>query len=515
MRRYVTLLVLLATLSTGELAAAQGLLDYIRAYDLNDYALGLTVSGSQSPYVGDDASGIAYPVLTSFRDSAFTDDWLLIREGDLGFRWVSEGGWELGAVGRIQTIGLGASDAPELEGLRDRLWTLELAPIIGYRGWPVHINFKTYTEILNRHDGLISQLAFSLPLQRGRSFIIPSVELIHRSSDYSNYYFGVSAPEARPTRPEYVAGSALNTALRVRWGYEITEKWLLSGSLGIEFLDSEITNSPIVDKDELWSARLGVAYNSDIFMPRESERRGRHQARAELRVAAFNDSIDTRIISDGDAGFPGSEIDLEELLGLSDNETILQMDAFFRIGEFHRIEIGYFGVDRTGVATLQESIMFGDELFVAGTTVHSTAETRILRLAYAYSLINDAQKELGFMAGVHYSTLRTEIFAPETGQRDVSDATVPLPVIGAYGSIAIGRQASLAARLQVFRMDFDRYKGLMNYASLEFQRRFGETFSIGVAYNFYGMNLDSRDDDLTGVIQVRHHGPVFFIGAGF
>ncbi len=106
--------------------------------------------------------------------------------------------------------------------------------------------------------------------------------------------------------------------------------------------------------------------------------------------------------------------------------------------------------------------MFGDELFVAGTTVHSSAETKILRLAYAYSLINDAQKELGFMAGVHYSTLRTEIFAPETGQRDVSDATVPLPVIGAHGSIAIGRYASLAARLQIFRMDFDRYEGLMN-----------------------------------------------------
>ncbi len=506
---------LIGTLALGEEAAAGKLLDYIRAYDLNNYALGLSVSGSQSPYVGDDSWKIAYPYLTSFRDSAFTDDWLLIREGDLGFRWVSENGWELGAVGRVQTMGFGASDAPELEGLSDRQWTLEIAPMIGYRGWPVHINFKTYTEILNRHDGLISQLAVSLPLQRGRSFIIPSVELIHRNADYTNYYFGVTTAEARPSRPEYVAGSALNVALKVRWGYELSEKWLLSGSLGLEYLDSEIRNSPIVSKDKLWSARLGIAYNSDIFMPRESKRRGRHQARTEVRVAVFNDSIDTKIIIDGDPGFPGSEIDLEEMLGLSDNESILQMDAFFRIGEFHRIEIGYFDVARSGVATLQDSIMFGDELFVAGTTVNSSAETKILRLAYAYSLINDAQKELGFMAGVHYSTLRTEIFAPETGQHDATDSTVPLPVIGAHGSIAIGKQASLSARLQVFRMDFDRYKGLMNYASLEFQRRFGETFSIGVAYNFYGMKLDSRDDDLTGVIQVRHYGPVVFVSAGF
>lgn len=515
MFRYLLLLVLLGALVTSKSALAGSLLDYIRAYDLNDYALGLSVSGSQSPYVGGDPSRIAYPYLTSFRDSAFTDDWLLIREGDLGFRWVSDNGWELGAVGRIQTLGFGASDAPELDGLSDREWSLEIGPIIGWRGWPVHINFKTYTEILRRHDGLISQLAFSLPLQRGRSFIIPAVELVHRSSDYTNYYFGVSAMEARSTRPEYVAGSALNTALKIRWGYEITKKWLLSGSLGLEYLDSEIKNSPIVGKDKLWSARIGLAYNSDIFVPRESRRQGRRQARVEIRLAAFSDSIDTKIVNQGDSAFPGTEIDLEDTLGLSDGETILQFDAIFRISEFHRIEIGYFDVARSGVATLQDPIMFGDELFAAGTTVNSSTKTNILRLGYAYSLINDMQKELGFMAGVHYSRLRTEIFAPATGQRDATDASVPLPLIGAHGSIAIGRQAALAARLHFFRMDFDRYKGLMNYATLELQRRFGETFSVGLAYNYLEMNLDSRDDDFTGAIQVRHHGPVLFVTASF
>ena len=82
------------------------MLDYIRATDLNDFALGLSVSGGQSPYAGADASFIVYPFLTSFEDSAFTDDWLVLREGDLGFRWVSEGGWEFGAAGRIQTLTL-------------------------------------------------------------------------------------------------------------------------------------------------------------------------------------------------------------------------------------------------------------------------------------------------------------------------------------------------------------------------------------------------------------------------
>ena len=106
-----SIFLMLSTTAIGESAIAGGLLDDIRSYDLNDYALGIPFSVEQSPYTGSENSEFAYPYLTSFRDSAFTDDWLLIREGDVGIRWVSKSNWELGLVGRIQTLGLGTSDA--------------------------------------------------------------------------------------------------------------------------------------------------------------------------------------------------------------------------------------------------------------------------------------------------------------------------------------------------------------------------------------------------------------------
>ena len=272
MPRYISLCSLLGFLVASESASAGRLLDYIRNYDLNDYALGVSLSLGQTPYVGADNSAFAYPYLTSFRDSAFTDDWILIREGNLGVRWATQSGWELALMGRVQTLGLGSGDAPELQGLEDRKWTLELAPMIGYRGWPVHINFKTYTDILDRHDGLISELALSLPYEWSRGYFVPSIRAIQYDSDFTNYYYGVSAAEARPLRPEYQADSATNPVLKLRWGYALTDKWLLSGSIGVEFLDSEISNSPIVDKDTIWSGNLGIAYNSDIFQPRGSQR---------------------------------------------------------------------------------------------------------------------------------------------------------------------------------------------------------------------------------------------------
>ena len=135
-------------------------MDFIRAYDLNDYSLGVAVTAVESPYVGGETSFFAYPYLTSFRDSSFTRDWFLISEGDLGIRYVTESEWEFGVVGRVQTLGLGDNDSPELRGLNDRTWTIEMAPMIGWRGWPVHIRFKTYFEVLGRHGGNTSQLAF-------------------------------------------------------------------------------------------------------------------------------------------------------------------------------------------------------------------------------------------------------------------------------------------------------------------------------------------------------------------
>ncbi len=120
MMRHFSICLLIGMSAVSESAYAGRLMDYIRNYDLNDYALGVSLSLGETPYAGAENSAFAYPYLTSFRDSAFTNDWFLIREGNLGVRWVSESGWELALMGRVQTLGLGSDDVPKLRGLEDR-----------------------------------------------------------------------------------------------------------------------------------------------------------------------------------------------------------------------------------------------------------------------------------------------------------------------------------------------------------------------------------------------------------
>ena len=513
--RFVPVIVSAAVLLGSSNTHAGPLLDYIRDYDLNDYALGIGISAEQNPYLGAENSAYAYPYLTSFRHSSLTDDWILIRDGEVGFRWVTDNAWELGAIGRIQTLGLGNPESDDLLGISDRKWALELGPTIGWRGWPVHVNWTTYIEPTNRHDGLISQLAFLLPMEWSRGYFVPAIEVIHQSDDYADYYYSVTPAEATPTRPAYQAGASTNTAVVLRWGYALSDKWLLTGNVGLEKLGSEITASPIVDRDRIWSAGFALAYNANVFQPREYDGPPPRAPQFDLRISGFRDTIDTKVVRDTSDGIPGFETDIEDFLGASDAETVLQVDANVRIGHYHRLEFGYFEVGRDSTTTLNNDLSFGDELFPAGTEVDTRVDARIFRVGYSYSLIRNAQLEFGVMAGVHFISLETDITAGSTSQRVTSSAGTPLPVIGAHASVFLGEKTTLGARLQFFRTDFDRYEGSLNYASLDIQHRLGRSFSVGLGYNFYGMKLTSRDSDVNGYLKVRHHGPAAFFTVGY
>lgn len=496
-------------------AAAGSWMDFLRSYDMNDYSLGVAVSTRQSPYIGGENAVFAYPYLTSFTHSSMTDGWLLVRDGGYGLRWVTDNDWELGVIARVRTLGLGNSDAEELVGIADRKWTIELGPTVGYRGWPIHINWTHWAEVTDRHGGFTSTLAFSYPIKTGRGFVVPTVEAVYESSAHTNYYFSVTEAEATPTRPAYSPGSTWNAEAKVRIGYALTPKWLLTGTVGVLMLGPEITSSPIVGRDQIWFGNIGLAYNANVFNPVEHRDYSRRPPRVEVRLGVFQSKIDTRLSRDTADGIPGFEIDLEDVLGTPDDQSVTQADLIWRIGQHHSLELGYFDLARHGRVTLEEDLEFGDVLFPAGTEIESRTDYSSLRLGYTFYLMRDAQKELGVMAGVHISEFSTDIVADGTGQLERSRSSTPLPVIGLQGAVFLGDKTTLSARIHLFRTDFDQHEGSLNFAALDLERRFGDNFSVGLGYNFYGLKLTSSDDGLNGNLEIRHHGPVIFMSLGF
>lgn len=513
MRR--TLAAVLALLLTSRSAVAAGIMDYIRNYDLNNYALGLAVTTSQSPYVDDDNSTWGYPYLSSFRNAAFTDDWLLINDGDLGVRWVSNDVWVLGAVGRMNAGGFGNTDSVALQGLEERQWTIEAGPLVGWRGWPLHLEYKLYMDLLNRAEGMKNEFTLSFPAEFSWGYLVPYVKLVHQDADYNDYYYGVSADEATPTREAYLAGASNNIVAQFRAGYAISERWLLTGHVSSEWLGSSIRNSPIVEEDRLWSFNVGLAYNADIFQPRTYSGEAIRMPRFEFQVGAYRNNIDSRFFRESGDGSPSDEVDGEDTLGLEEEKTVWQFDAIARIGLYHRFEASYFELSRRASAELTADVRIGGQVVSTGTTVASESSVRVTRLAYAYSLMNDSQKELGVMAGMHLTRYKTEILATDTIDGEQSKLSTPLPVIGAFGGVHLGNKFRLDAKVQIFRMDFDSYDGSLNFVYLGLQRLLGEWGSAGIGYNYYSLHLDSSNADVNGTVDVRQHGPIIFVSAHF
>ncbi len=485
-------------------ANAAAWLDYFRSLDLNDYALGVGFSSTQNIYKGSANSAYLYPYLTTFRNPAFTNDLLFASEGDLGLRYVSENQWTFSILGRIQTRS--PDDNKDLEDLQQRRWTIETAPSIGYRGWPIHINFKTYFEILDRHKGTISNLEFSYPREWSRGYLIPTLDFIYQSRAYSQYYYSVNSNETAPGRPEYQAGSATNIAFRVKWGYALTHRWLVSGRVGLEILDNEISNSPIIDRNQAWTTSIKLAYNADVFQPRYTNKKPARLPRATLRVSIIDTRFNTTLIG-GPSNTPqDTRLSLEDTLDVSDRETVNQFDFTLGLGTYHRLELSYSELNRSGAITIDDQLKFGDATFLPSTEVEAKAETSILRLAYGYFLIKDSQKELALIAGFHRTKFTSTLISQSTGERQRNSPKPILPVIGAFGTAQLGKHWSLAAEVQLFRMNFDQYNGALSYLRLDLLRQFNK-FDLGIGYSFYGMNLESRDNDLRGKIKFRHQGP--------
>jgi hypothetical protein len=488
-------------------AQAGRLIDYIRNYDLNDYSLGVAVSAAQNPYEGASGTTFAYPYLTSFRHSAFTKDWLLIRGENVGFRYITKSDWEFGVIGRIQTLGLGDGNLP---GLEERNWAAETGPLIGWRRLPVHAQFRSYWEVPNRHSGGTSELELLLPLEFSRGFFVPSLTFKQMSSAYSRYYYGVAESEVFPERPAYEPGAALSYKIGFSLGYELTPKWLLKTSLGLEFLDSAISASPLVGKDRLWSGSIGLAYNADLFQPKDHGRDTRAGS-LMVRAAAFSGRFSTDIRRDASSGVPGDDIDFEDFLGDSGAQRVLQTEIYYRIGFFHRLKASFFETGRNLQATLQQDFAFGDEVFRAGTEVSSQLDARRFGLLYGYSLVRDTQKELGVQAGIMFSRIELDVVAADTDQAESATVDAPLPTMGLFGTVALGESWELGAEFGIFALDLDRYSGYSGQASLTLDRLFGESIALGVGFDYSVTRLESQDEDLRGLLRSRNYGPKAYV----
>ena len=142
-----------------------------------------------------------------------------------------------------------------------RRQTMESGLSVGTKTMGGHISLSWVTDTLDRHNGQIINLDYRFSHDAGRLHLSPYISATYQNQNFVDYYFGVSAEEARDDLPMYTASDAFLTRAGFNLSYTLYDNWSLFTNYSYEWLDSTVSNSPLSGRAALSKFFLGFSYN--------------------------------------------------------------------------------------------------------------------------------------------------------------------------------------------------------------------------------------------------------------
>ncbi len=233
-----------------------------------------------------------------------------------------------------------------------------------------------------------------------------------------------------------------------------------------------------------------------------------------IKLGGYVPLHDTNIRVDGTGGLGlGTEIDLENDLGLEEELSTYRIDAQWRFFDRHRLNFSYFDLTRDATTSLRRDTIIGDILFPTGDILISRWEHKIYVASYTWSFLQTNKYEVGLNIGAHVTRLRLQV----AGQglfglnAEVEGITVPLPVLGLTGAYAFTPKLVLKPAAGVFYLKIDEWEGSLVNFDLDLEYNAWKYVGFGIGYNFFRLNLDLEADRFHGSAQYQYHGLKFFL----
>jgi len=240
--------------------------------------------------------------------------------------------------------------------------------------------------------------------------------------------------------------------------------------------------------------------------------------RYSVTVGVFALRPETTVRLDAPNG-RGTTLKMEDDLGLESHATAADLTFSARIGERHRVELEQFGINRSGERSNLRTIQVGSDTYDVGLQLETEFDMNVTRLGYAYSFVRDTNKEVGIHVGVHVTDMAMRVTAalrPITERtQELANTTAPLPVIGAQGAYRFLPRWTMRGRAQLFRLAAGDYEGAINHVAIAFEHATFEHVGIGVALDYFEVDLDSNDTSFLGAFELKFTGPRLFAHMSF
>lgn len=247
--------------------------------------------------------------------------------------------------------------------------------------------------------------------------------------------------------------------------------------------------------------------------------------RFRLDVGGFFQSFDTTVRYDPADGSAGTEVNLEDDLGLDDQKASLRVDGYWRFGKRASLVFGYQTFRRANERTLSREIVFGDEVFQVGAQVDTRMKTDVGEVYYSYSLLNTGEAEISLMLGVSafFNRISLEASGSVSGggggasgsvSQEVKEVIAPIPAIGAHARYTLLPGFFVHGRVKWMKATISDYEGSMLDLRAGLDVYFNENFGIGAAWDVLDLTFEKKTDRSVA-LDYSYDGPIAYLSFAF
>lgn len=243
-------------------------------------------------------------------------------------------------------------------------------------------------------------------------------------------------------------------------------------------------------------------------------------ASAALLVLGENIRVDP---ADG----TGTEVDAEDVLGVSPTSFQPRVAFRWRPGQKHELEFSFLRAVRSSEKAISKDIVFADTSFTAGLRVNASLRTSQAILTYRYAFRVRPKSQLGAALGVGAIFFRTELDAKAGATTGGADTTIvpysrtrkfnaPTGSLGLYGRAQLGEKWYGEADLRGIYVKVSNFKASVGELGGAVRRFFSNTVAgeLGYTLGLYSVTLTHTPTD-SSLVQTGFSGKIKYNVSGF
>ena len=181
-----------------------------------------------------------------------------------GLRLVESPGYELAVFAQARLDGYDSKDSSYLTGMADRRASLDLGVASTWTSQRLGaLELSVAADALDRSGGYEVAASWMGRFAAGGWTFYPGASVRWQDESLVDYYYGVRASEAIVGRAAYSADAALTPDVSLLATRPLSARWQVFARASHAWLPSEITDSPLVDRNGSTALLVGIGYALD------------------------------------------------------------------------------------------------------------------------------------------------------------------------------------------------------------------------------------------------------------